>query len=80
VTWVGLGLEVVDLGEAAQVLTSTVTRLELGDGLQERTVISIRHALEAGGAIFLDPEPNTGPGVRLGKPCGDALNARQKLP
>ncbi|NBC32788.1 MAG: transcriptional regulator [Alphaproteobacteria bacterium] len=62
---VGLGWGVRDLAEAARVSTNTVTRLERGDALHERTIISIRHALEAGGAIFLDPEPNTGPGVRL---------------
>ena len=49
-----------DLARAAQVSTDTVSRLERGEELKERTVDDIRRALEDAGAEFL-----AGEGVRL---------------
>ena len=49
-----------DLARAAQVSTDTVSRLERGEELKERTVDDIRRALEDAGAQFL-----AGEGVRL---------------
>lgn len=65
-----LQLGVRELAEAAKVSTNTITRLERGDLLRERTVQDIRMALEAHGVIFLaDGECiEGGPGVRL--KCG----------
>ncbi|CAH1662850.1 MULTISPECIES: helix-turn-helix domain-containing protein [Hyphomicrobiales] len=63
----GLGLGVRELADLAKVSTNTITRLEAGEELKERTVDAIRHALEAAGVVFLaDGETSTGgPGVRL---------------
>jgi transcriptional regulator with XRE-family HTH domain len=55
-----------ELAEAAKVAPSTITRLEAGETLGERTVGAIRAALEAAGVIFVD-ENGEGPGVRLRK-------------
>jgi transcriptional regulator with XRE-family HTH domain len=49
-----------DLARAAQVSTDTVSRLERGEVLKERTVNAIRRALEDAGVAFLARE-----GVRL---------------
>jgi len=61
-----IGLGVRDLAEAAQVSTSTVTRLEAGEELKPRTVDALQRVLEAAGVIFID-ENGEGPGVRLRK-------------
>ena len=48
----GLGIGVRELATAAKVSTNTVTRLEAGEELKERTVNAICAALEAMGAEF----------------------------
>jgi transcriptional regulator with XRE-family HTH domain len=68
---VALGLGVRELAEKAQVAPATVSRLEAGEELKERTVAAIRAALESAGVEFID-ENGGGPGVRLRK------NARGK--
>ncbi|WP_350356088.1 helix-turn-helix transcriptional regulator [Acidisoma cladoniae] len=59
-----LQMGVRDLADAAGVSPTTVTRLERGDALYERTVESIRAALEAAGIEFV-AENGGGAGVRL---------------
>ncbi len=66
----GLGLGVRELAALANVAPGTVTRLERGEALYERTVDAIRTALESAGVIFI-AENGDGPGVRLRKE-GDA--------
>ena len=58
-----------DLAQAAQVSTSTITRLETGEELKPRTVEAVQRALEAAGVLFID-ENGEGPGVRLRKERG----------
>ena len=62
-----------DLARAAQVSTDTVSRLERGEELKERTVDDIRRALEDAGAQFL-----AGEGVRLqpAEPLADGAETR----
>jgi hypothetical protein len=50
------------LATAAKVSTNTVTRLEAGEELKERTIDAVRSALEAAGAEFTNGET---PGVKL---------------
>lgn len=59
-----LELGVRELAEKAKVSTNTVTRLERGEELRERTVDAIRAALEAAGIEFI-PQNGGGAGVRL---------------
>jgi transcriptional regulator with XRE-family HTH domain len=61
-----LGLGVRELAERAKVSPDTVSRLERGEPLRERTVDAIRAALEAAG-VDLIAENGGGPGVRLRK-------------
>jgi transcriptional regulator with XRE-family HTH domain len=61
---VGLGLGVRELAEKAKVSTNTITRLESGDELKERTVDAVRAALEKMGAEFTNGERD---GVKLRK-------------
>jgi transcriptional regulator with XRE-family HTH domain len=61
-----LGLGVRELAQAAKVSPDTVVRLERGEELKERTVDSIRAALEKAGVEFI-AENGGGPGVRLAK-------------
>jgi transcriptional regulator with XRE-family HTH domain len=61
-----LQIGVRELADAAKVSPSTITRLEAGDELKERTVAAIRAALESAGVEFI-PENGGGPGVRLRK-------------
>ncbi|HEY8125391.1 MAG TPA: helix-turn-helix transcriptional regulator [Methylocystis sp.] len=63
---VALGLGVRELAEKAQVAPATVSRLEAGEKLKERTVSAIRSVLESAGVEFID-ENGGGPGVRLRK-------------
>lgn len=51
----------------AKVSPDTVSRLERGETLRERTVEDIKATLEEGGVIFLADGETTdgGPGVRL---------------
>jgi transcriptional regulator with XRE-family HTH domain len=60
----GLGIGIRELAEAAKVSTNTVTRLEAGDELRERTLDAVRAALEARGLQFI-PENGGGAGVRF---------------
>lgn len=59
-----LNLGVRELAELAKVSTNTITRLERGEELKERTADAIRAALEAAGIVFIEPD-ELGPGVRL---------------
>jgi len=63
---VALGLGVRDLAALAKVAPATISRLEAGEELKERTVDDIRSALEQAGVIFV-PENGEGAGVRLKK-------------
>jgi transcriptional regulator with XRE-family HTH domain len=64
-----LGWGVRDLAAAAKVAVDTVTRLERGESLKERTVEAIQRTFEDAGIEFI-PENGGGPGVRLRKPVG----------
>ena len=61
-----LGFTIHDLATRARVSTNTITRLEGGETLRERTIADIRRVLEAAGVEFID-ENGGGPGVRLRK-------------
>lgn len=61
---VALNLGVRELAALAKVAPATVSRLEAGEALKERTVDDIRAALESAGILFIDQNGN-GPGVRL---------------
>lgn len=63
---VALDLGVRELADLAKVAPATVSRLEAGESLKERTVDAIRAALEAAGVEFI-PQNGGGPGVRLRK-------------
>jgi len=52
-------------GGAQNTVMDTVSRLERGEELRERTVDAIRHALEAAGVEFTNGDQ---PGVRLKRP------------
>jgi len=67
---VALGVGVRQLGDAAMVSPSTVSRLEAGEELKPRTVLAIRGVLEAMGAIFINEEGEDGEvsGVLIRKP------------
>jgi transcriptional regulator with XRE-family HTH domain len=57
-----------DLAARAEVSRSTVRGFEGGQhGLQRAMAAAIRRALELAGVIFLDPNADCGPGVRLGR-------------
>jgi transcriptional regulator with XRE-family HTH domain len=57
-----LGISVRKIAEMARVSTNTITRLERGERLQERTLDAIRAAFEARGAEFTNGDQ---PGVRI---------------
>ncbi|MCW1840443.1 helix-turn-helix domain-containing protein [Prosthecomicrobium hirschii] len=59
-----LELGVRELAELAKVSTNTITRLERGEALRQRTVDDIRAALESAGVVFI-AENGGGAGVRL---------------
>jgi hypothetical protein len=59
-----LDLGIRDLAKLADVSPSTITRLERGEGIYERTVDAIRAAFETAGVIFIEIN-GEGPGVRL---------------
>ncbi|MGO8645167.1 helix-turn-helix domain-containing protein [Rhizobium ruizarguesonis] len=61
---VALGLGVRELAALAKVAPATISRLEAGEELKERTILDIRNALDAAGVMFIDQNGN-GPGVRL---------------
>lgn len=56
----GLQVGVLDVAKAAKVSTNTITRLENGETLKDRTVEDIRRAYEGLGAEFIDDD-----GVRI---------------
>ena len=62
-----LHLGVRELAAAAKVSIDTVTRVERGDELKERTIEALQRVLEAAGIEFIDGNGG-GPGVRLRKP------------
>lgn len=55
-----LNLGIRDLADAAKVSTNTITRLEAGEELKERTIDAIRAALEAAGIEFINDERGDG--------------------
>ena len=63
---VAIGWGVRELAAAAGVSTDTIARLERGDALKDRTVETIRAALESAGVEFI-AENGGGAGVRLRK-------------
>ena len=65
---VALGLGIRELAALAKVAPATVSRLEAGEDLKERTVADIRAALESAGVLFIDANGG-GPGVRLREPA-----------
>jgi transcriptional regulator with XRE-family HTH domain len=73
-----LGWSVRELAEAADISPDTVTRLERGDVLKERTVLALRTALETAGIQFIEPNGG-GPGVRLKRlgPIDEGLRPEQ---
>ena len=58
------GLGVRELAQAAKVSPNTITRLERGETLHQRTLAAIQRALEAAGVEFINGNQ---PGVRLRK-------------
>ena len=59
-----LGWNVRDLAQAAEINPNTVTRFEMGGGIQARTMGVLQAALEGAGVQFIDRNGG-GPGVRL---------------
>ena len=57
---VALGLGVRDLAALAKVAPATVSRLEAGEELKERTVADIRAALENAGIEFINNDRGEG--------------------
>ncbi|MGO4623404.1 helix-turn-helix transcriptional regulator [Ensifer sp. 2YAB10] len=64
---VALGWGVLELAEAANVSTQTVTRLERGDKLRPSTLLRVQRVLEDAGIEFI-PENGGGVGVRFKRP------------
>lgn len=63
---VATGLGIRELAALAKVAPATVSRLEAGEELKERTADAIRNALSEAGVTFLDNgDVATGPGVAL---------------
>lgn len=58
-----LGWGVRDLAKKAKVSTSTIVRLEAGEGAWTTTVERVKKALEAAGVVFV-PENGGAAGVR----------------
>jgi transcriptional regulator with XRE-family HTH domain len=61
-----LGLGIRELAALAKVSPNTVTRFERGESMQERTLDTLKAALEKAGVEFI-PENGKGAGVRLKK-------------
>lgn len=59
-----INLGIRELAAAAKVAQSTVSRLEAGEPLKERTVEAIQHALEEAGVEFTNGDQ---PGVRIAR-------------
>jgi transcriptional regulator with XRE-family HTH domain len=71
-----LGLGIRDLAASAKVSVDTVLRFERGEELKERTIETIRRALEAAGVVFTNgDEPGVrlrgGPPARAGEPANE---------
>lgn len=60
-------LGIRELAQLANVSPNTISRLERGENLHDRTLDVIRAALEDAGVVFIE-ENGGGPGVRLKKP------------
>lgn len=60
-----LQLGIRDLAQAAKVSTNTISRLENGEDLRERTIEDIRRAYEAAGARFIEDGDWIGTMVRV---------------
>lgn len=60
-----------ELAQVANLGLSTVQRVEAGGAITGANLNAIRHTLEAAGIEFI-PENESGAGVRLRKPAGDA--------
>ncbi|MCH4548263.1 helix-turn-helix domain-containing protein [Rhizobium changzhiense] len=59
-----LQLGIRDIAEAAKVSTQTISRLEKGEELRERTVEDIKRAYEGAGARFVEDGDWVGAMVR----------------
>lgn len=59
-----LQLGIRDIAEKAAVSPNTISRLERGETLHDRTLAAIQAAFESAGIDFI-PENGGGPGVRL---------------
>lgn len=61
-----LGISIRELAEAASVAPSTIHRFEIGKGAMHTSTLGrVEKVLEDGGIIFISPDANGGPGVRL---------------
>jgi transcriptional regulator with XRE-family HTH domain len=67
---VALGWGVRDLADVVKMSPNTISRLERGEQLLDRTTETVRAALEDGGVEFIDEGDGKGPGVRLRRPVG----------
>ena len=68
-----------DLAGAAKLPASTIERLEATPGsliADPKAIAALRTVLEAAGVEFLE-ENGSGPGVRLRKPSGEAIDVEQ---
>lgn len=57
---VATGLGIRELATLAKVAPATVSRMEAGEELKERTIAAIRAALEAAGVEFISTERGEG--------------------
>lgn len=61
-----LGLGVRELAAQAGVAPSTIQRFESGRGdMHAKTLGRVQQVLEDGGIVFIPPDEDGGPGVRL---------------
>ena len=63
-----LNWSAADLARRAGIANRTVQRLESGSGIPKMhvaTMLKIRDVFEQAGVIFIDPNKDGGPGVRL---------------
>ncbi len=74
-----LKLGVRELAQAANVSTNTITRLEQDEPLRQRTVQTIKSALERLGIILIARDQSGGPGVRIAPWYSEALLPALKL-
>jgi transcriptional regulator with XRE-family HTH domain len=62
-----LDISARELARRAKVSPTTISRLESGDELRERTTDAIRASLEGSGVVFIDNDVFGRAGVRLRK-------------